>query len=112
MDNSTDQIIIEQLQTLRVCNMPKGMPDHITIQKLIKEKRTLTNARNRLNYKLRSANGTNKQIKLKSPSDSRPRGRPVQKITLDDIQLHISRQVKPKKAITTLDEPLILVSDV
>ena len=103
MDNSTDQIIIEQLQTLRVCNMPKGMPDHITIQKLIQEKRTLTNARNRLNYKLRSANGTN--LQLKSSSQLQPKGRPVQKITVADIQLHISRQNKKNKTIP-VDEPL------
>ena len=101
MDNSTDQIIIEQLQTLRVCNMPKGMPDHITIQKLIKEKRTLTNARNRLNYKLRSANGTN--LQLKSSSQLQPKGRKLQIITVADIQLHISTQIKPKRAITTND---------
>ena len=101
MDNDpTDQIIIEQI------------PDHIPIQKLIKDKRATTNARNRLNYKLRSANGTNLQLKLKSPSDSRPRGRPVQKITDENIQSYISTHVKPAKAIRTLDEPLILVSDV
>jgi hypothetical protein len=84
MDNDpTDQIIIEQIQ------------DHITIEKLIKEKRTLTNARNRLNYKLRSANGTNLQLKL--PSDSRPRGRPVQKITDENIQSYISTHVKRRE---------------
>ena len=102
MDNDpTDQIIIEQLQTLRVCNMPKGMRDHITIQKLIKEKRTLTNARNRLNYKLRSANGTN--LQLKSSSQLQPKGRKLKPITEDDIQLHISKQIKPTRAIRTLD---------
>ena len=103
MDNSTDQIIIEQLQTLRVCNMPKGMPDHITIQKLIQEKRAITNARNRRNYSKRKDEGRNKQ--LKSTSQLQPKGRPVQKITVADIQLHISRHMKENKAIP-VDEPL------
>ena len=79
--------------------------DHITIQKLISDRRATTNARNRLNYKIRSVNGTNKQIKLKSSSESRPKGRPVQNITVADIQLHISRQNKKNKAIP-VDEPL------
>ena len=55
--------------------MDNDPTDQKIIEQLIKEKRALTNARNRNNYKIRSANGTNLQIK--SPSDSRPRGRPV-----------------------------------
>ena len=111
MDNDpTDQIIIEQIQTLCVCNMPSGMPDHITIQKLITEKRTLTNARNRLNYKLRSLEHRNHQIK--PASQLRPKGRKLKFISDQDIQSYLSTQVKPSKAITSLDEPLILVSDV
>ncbi len=94
----TEQVIIEQI------------PDHITIEQLIKERRAMTNARNRNNYKIRSLCGTNLQIK--SPSDSRPRGRPVQKITDENIQSYISTHVKPAKAIRALDEPLILVADV
>ena len=79
--------------------------DHITIQKLISDRRATTNERNRLNYKIRSVNGTNKQIKLKTSSQSRPKGRPVQKITVADIQLHLSRENKENKAIP-VDEPL------
>ena len=77
--------------------------EHTMIEQLIKEQRAITNARNRHNYSKRKAEGRNKQ--LKSTSQLQPKGRPVQKITVADIQLHISRQLKEKKAIP-VDEPL------
>ena len=86
MDNDpTEQIIIEQLQ------------DHITIQKLIQEKRAITNARNRHNYSKRKDEGRNKQ--LKSTSQLQPKERKLKPITEDDIQVHISKQIKPTRAI-------------
>ena len=77
--------------------------DHTKIEKLIFEQRAITNARNRRNYSKRKSEGRNKQ--LKSTSQLQPKGRPVQKITVADIQLHISRQNKENKAIP-VDEPL------
>ena len=60
-------------QTLRVSNMPKGMPtdtmrtqqdtDHTKIKKLIFEQRAITNARNRRNYSKQKAEGRNHKLK-------------------------------------------------
>ena len=77
--------------------------EHTMIEQLIKEQRAITNARNRRNYSKRKAEGRNKQ--LKSTSQLQPKGRPVQKITVADIQLHLSTQNKKNKAIP-VDEPL------
>jgi hypothetical protein len=94
----TDKIIIEHLQTLRVSNMPLGMQEHTMIQKLISEERAITNARNRLNYNKRKAEGRNHQIK--SPSTQlQPKGRKPKAITVDDINKYVSTQAKAKKAI-------------
>ena len=86
------------------------LPEHTMIEQMIKEKRALTNARNRLNYKLRSVEGRNHQIK--SSSHIQPKGRKVKVITDQEIQNYILKQVKPVKAIPTYDQPLILVADV
>ncbi len=100
MDNKpTDKIIIEHLQTLHfstISNMHLGREDHITIEKLISDRRAITNARNRLNYKIRSLQDRNHQIK--SPSQLQPKGRKPKAITDQEIQIYILKQVKPVKA--------------
>jgi hypothetical protein len=106
------------MQTLRVSNIPEGMQtlgmeDHTLIQKLISDRRAITNARNRLNYKIRSLQDRNHQIK--SSSQLQPKGRKPKAITDQEIQIYILKQVKPVKAvkamIPTYDEPLILLAD-
>jgi hypothetical protein len=100
----SDKIIIEHLQTLRfstISNMPLGMQEHTMIQKLISEERAITNARNRLNYNKRKAEGRNHQIK--SPSTQlQPKGRKPKAITVDDINKYVSTQAKAKKSDTNI----------
>ena len=69
--------------------------DHITIEQLISDRRTFINTRNRNNYKLRSANGTN--LQLKSTSQLQQKGRKLKPTTEDDIKSYIATQIKPKK---------------
>ncbi len=69
--------------------------DHTKIETLIFEQRAITNARNRLNYHKRKAEGRNHQ--LKSSSELRLKGRKLKPITIDDIQLHISTRLKAKE---------------
>ena len=99
-----------QLQTRSVSNMPLGMqePELKAIEQMISDRRTFINTRNRHNYKLRSANGTN--LQLKSTSQLKPKGRKRQSITVDDIQSYVSNQVKPKRAKRTNDELLVEVA--
>jgi hypothetical protein len=97
--------IPEGMQTLRVSNIPEGMQtlgmeDHTLIQKLISDRRAITNARNRLNYKIRSLQDRNHQIK--SSSQLQPKGRKPKAITDQEIQIYILKQVKPVKAVKAM----------
>ena len=72
-------------------------PKRKAIEQMISDRRTFINTRNRHNYKLRSANGTN--LQLKSPSQLQPKGRKLKFISDQDIQSYISTQMKPTSEI-------------